>query len=448
MKRLILFVSAMLMAMVSLADNEPKEISLTGDERKLVKRNNDFAFNLFRTARTEESQIISPLSITYALGMLNNGAAGETLKQINTVLGFGDAGAEAINAFCRKMLTEAPGLDEQTKVMLANTIYVNKGLGYVLQDQFVSKVKQYYDAVPESRDFGDGRTRDVINQWASDHTEGMIPEILKKGEFDATAVSYLLNALYFKGIWTLKFDESETKEELFNDQYPLPMMHQEKELAYTENDEYQVLTLPYGNEAYQMTILLPREGKTVDDVLQGLTAEEWTYYQYLGKAIVDVKLPRFESMTEIDLKDVMTKLGMPDAFNPTLANFPDFCNTSVYISLMKQVAKIQVSEEGTEAAAVTIIGDEATSMPPHEPRHAKFYANRPFLYVISERSTGSIFFIGQYMGDLTMGGSPSDFQQNAGTSSPDLFNLQGQRITAPPSRGLYIHNGRKFVKSE
>ena len=402
MKRIVLFVSAMVMAMVSFADNEPKNIPLTADEWQLVKSNNDFAFNLFRTARTEKSQILSPLSITYALGMLNNGASGETLKQINTVLGFGDAGAEGINAFCRKMLTEAPDLDEQTKVMIANTIYVNEGLGYVLKDEFVNKVKQYYDAEPESRDFADGKTLDVINQWASDHTEGMIKKILKKNQFDESKVSYLLNALYFKGTWTLKFDESKTEYEEFNDElFLLPMMHQEEDFYYTDNDEYQALTLPYGNGAYQMTILLPREGKTVNEVLQGLTAEKWQQsYQRMDMATVDVKLPRFESMTDIDLKEVMAKLGMPDAFDPILADFPDFCNAQVYISLMKQVAKIKVNEEGTEASAVTVIGVDEKSA--SEPRHVNFHANRPFLYVISERSTGSIFFIGQFMGDIDM----------------------------------------------
>ena len=402
MKRIVLFVSAIMMAMFSLADNEPKSISLTAEEQELVKSNNDFAFSLFRTTRTEESQILSPLSITYALGMLNNGAAGETLKQINTVLGFGNAGAEGINAFCRKMLTEAPDLDEQTKVMIANNIYVNEGLGYVLQDEFVNKAKQYYDAEPESRDFDDGKTLDIINQWASDHTEGMIPKILKKNEFSPDVVSYLLNALYFKGTWTLKFDEAETQYEEFGEgRYFLPMMHQEKELYYTDNDECQALTLPYGNGAYQMTILLPREGKTINEVLQGLTAEKWQQdYQRMDLATVDVKLPRFESMTDIDLKEVMAKLGMPDAFDQELADFPYFCNVPVYIFLMKQVAKIKVNEEGTEAAAVTVIGMDWKSAT--EPQHVKFHADRPFLYVISERSTGSIFFIGQFMGDTDM----------------------------------------------
>jgi serpin B len=115
MKRIIVLSSVLMMTLVVLADNTPKSISLTADQQGLVVSNNNFAFNLFRKARKDENMILSPLSITYALGMLNNGAAGETLQQINTVLGFGDAGADAINDFCRKMLSEAPVLDELTK---------------------------------------------------------------------------------------------------------------------------------------------------------------------------------------------------------------------------------------------------------------------------------------------------------------------------------------------
>ena len=379
-------------------DNERKDIALTRAEQTLVNSNNDFAFNLFRQVTSQKSEIVSPISITYALGMLNNGAAGETQAEINKVLGFGETGADGINAFCRKMLTEAPKLDKLTKVMIANNIYMNKG--YELKPDFVSLAKAFYDATPETRDFADGKTRDVINKWGSDHTEGMIPEVLTGDEFDPNAVSYLLNAIYFKGAWSEKFDKGNTKNELFhgyNGDTQVPMMHQEHEFSYRESDDCQALCLPYGNNAYSMTILLPKEGKTVSDVLSTLTAETWLQYQWMGNAIVDVRLPRFESKTEVNLNNVMSALGMPKAFTD-FAEFPDFCNVSTCIGLMKQVAKIKLNEEGTEAAAVTVIGMELTALS-SEPRRVSFHANRPFLYVISEKSTGAIFFIGQYMGD-------------------------------------------------
>jgi serpin B len=380
-------------------DNERKDIALTRAEQTLVNSNNDFAFNLFRQVTSQKSEIVSPISITYALGMLNNGAAGETQAEINKVLGFGVTGADGINAFCQKMLTEATKLDKLTKVMIANTIYMNKD--YELKPDFISKAKTFYDATPETRDFHDGKTLGVINKWGSDHTEGMIPEVLTGDEFDPNAVSYLLNAIYFKGAWSEKFDKGNTKNELFhgyNGDTQVPMMHQEHEFNYTETDDCQALRLPYGNNAYSMTILLPKEGKTVSDVLPTLTAETWLQYQWMGNAIVDVKLPSFESESNINLTTIMSALGMPKAFTPA-AEFPDFCNVPTCIDLMKQVAKIKLNEEGTEAAAITVIGMKYTSVAPSEPPHVKFLATRPFLYVISEQSTGAIFFIGQFMGD-------------------------------------------------
>ena len=381
-------------------DNELRYISLTRAESELVNENNNFAFNLFRQVSSDKSEIVSPISITYALGMLNNGAVGETQAEINKVLGFGTAGADSINAFCKKMLTEAPKLDKLTKVMIANTIYMNQG--FELKQDFITKAKTYYDAEPETRNFADGQTRDVINKWGNDHTEGMIPEVLKEEEFSPIAVSYLLNAIYFKGAWAEKFDKGNTKDETFKGysaESQVPMMHQEHEFNYAETDDCQALCLPYGNNAYRMTILLPKEGKTINDVLKNLTAESWQRYQYMGDAIVDVKLPRFESKSDVNLKPIMSALGMPRAFDPGLADFSNFCNVPTYIDLMKQVAIIKLNEEGTEAAAVTVIGMEMSAMVPSEPQHVQFFANRPFLYVISEQSTGAIFFIGQYMGD-------------------------------------------------
>ena len=382
-------------------DNELEAIELTRDERLLVENSNDFAFNLFRELTIDKSEIISPISITYALGMLNNSAAGETQAQINKVLGFGETGADGINSFCHKMLTEAPKLDKLTKVLIANTIFMNKD--YVLKTDFVSKAKQFYDAEPETRDFNDGQTRDVINKWGNDHTMGMIPEVLKESEFNPDAVSYLLNAIYFKGTWAKKFDEANTKDEEFvtgTGKKQLPIMHQEHEFNYTEDEYCQALQLPYGNGAYNITLLLPKEGKTINDVLQTLTKDTWRQYQWMsGVALVDVKLPRFESNSSIDLKDIMTKLGMPNAFDEQLAEFPNFCNVPTYIGLMKQVEKIKLNEEGTEAAAVTVIGMDNAVAEHEEPQRVNFHANRPFLYVISEQSTGAIFFIGKYVGD-------------------------------------------------
>ena len=212
-------------AVVKAQENGPKPIKLTQEEQQLVQKNNDFAFRLFRQARTDESLLLSPLSITFDLGMLNNGADGITREEIDAVLGSKDVGgAEVINSFCRKLLDGCGDLDKETKVSIANNIYMNKP--FELKKVFGEKAFKYYDAQPESRDFADGKTRDVINQWCSDHTEGMIKEVLKENEFNPQTVSYLLNALYFKGMWTQKFDPSMTQRTYFNEEKAMVEMIQ------------------------------------------------------------------------------------------------------------------------------------------------------------------------------------------------------------------------------
>ena len=387
-------------------------ISLTRAEQDMVNCSNEFAFNLFRQltgshdsgqGQDTKSYVVSPISVIYALGMLNNGAANNTQAQINKVLGFGDTGADSINVFCRKMLNSAPQLDSLTKVLIANTIYLNKG--YTLKSAFVQKAKSFYNAEPETRDFDDGQTMDVINKWASDHTEGMISRILNENSFNPYAVSYLLNAIYFKGTWKYKFDRDHTEEAIFQhagsseELRIVPMMYQTGDFRYTQTEDLQVLCLPYGNGSFQMTILLPvSDDEGYSKMPQIPDAETWNR---LNKSMettqVAVRLPVFETNTDIDLKAIMTQLGMPDAFDGNIADFSNFCDSPTYIGLMKQVARIKLDEEGSEAAAVTVIGVDnciGGSLPQYV-----FNADHPFLYVISESSTGAILFIGRYTSD-------------------------------------------------
>ena len=391
--------------------SNPGTIKLTSAQKELVDSVNAFSFNLFNQiieSRKEneslykQSIIVSPLSITYALSMLNNGAAGNTQAQIKQVLGFIDTGLDSINEFCKKMMESVPTLDPRTKVMIANNIYVNKN--YELKQEFTQAANTYYNAYPETRDFHDGKTLVVINRWASDHTEKMIDKILDESNYNPDAVSYLLNAIYFKGIWANKFDKNETVDEEFRhlgystDVSIRPMMHQNTRFGYTEIDGYQVLRLRYGNRSFQMTILLPMIIEYEDVLTPVPLAETWSKIDsmIMSSALVDVKLPRFETSTDLDLQEIMSSLGMPDAFDPDMADFSNFCNTPTYIGLMKQVAKIKLDEEGTEAAAVTVTGmlyecaDDMWTV--------AFHANHPFLYVISECSTGAILFLGQYTG--------------------------------------------------
>ena len=420
-------------------ENARHDISLTEEEQQLVASNNDFAFRLFNEARGEESSIMSPLSITYALGMMNNGAAGQTQQEINEVLGFGKAGADGINNFCRKMLTEAPTLDKETKAEIANTIYVNSGTGYELQPDFVEKANTYYDATPTALDFYDDATIGIINQWADEHTHGMIPAIVDEATFNRQSPSCLLNAIYFKGVWANKFDKANTTDEAFNGGAKVPMMHQKEALNYTENNLYQAVRLYYGNQAYLMTIFLPREGKTIADVLAAINGQNWQFRSY-DSYIVDLKMPRFKTDAELNLVPVMKALGLSTAFTDA-AEFPYLGNRPFAIGDMFQKAVISLDEAGTEAAAITMASG-ATSVP----REVNFHANRPFFYIISELSTGAIFFIGQYMGEGTTLGISATRNDNGKMINNNIFDLQGRRIQGEPQKGIYIQNRKKILK--
>ena len=376
---------------------EQKQITLSQTELQMVSSNNNFAFNLFRAAQEDKSQILSPLSITFALSMLNNGATGETQQEINQTLGFFETDIDSINVFCKKMLDRTPALDKETKVLIGNTIYTNKG--YTLKKDFVKKAKEYYDATPESRDFHDGKTLDIINQWASDHTNKMIDQVLDNQTFNADAISYLLNAIYFKGVWAEKFNKNLTKEELFNGKEKVMMMSQVDKLYYADNDYFSSVELPYGNGSFYMTIMLPHEDRTVNDVLDYLSSKTWKDNgNRMHKCLVDLKLPRYETKTDMNLNTIMQKLGISKAFS-NAAEFGNFCDISSKIDLIKQVARIKLDEEGTEAAAVTVIEMTKATAVTNKPERIVFHANRTFLYVISEQSTGAIFFIGKYAGE-------------------------------------------------
>jgi serpin B len=273
----------------------------------------------------------------------------------------------------------------------------------------------------------------------------MIPKIVNEETFSRDAASLLLNALYFKGAWANKFQKEYTRDEPFNGGAEVPMMSKNEELGYMDNGLYQALKLPYGNGAYQMTVILPHEGKTIGDVLDQMDGKNWQ--PVFSDYDVDLKLPRFKIETKLSLAQIMKDLGMPTAFSMD-AEFPYFGNRGVFIDDMFQKAVIDLDEEGTTAAAITGI-DVYTGRP--EP--ATFYANRPFIYIISEQSTGVILFMGQYMGEGATG-----IKENVKIESlknTSIYNLQGQRISvssesSAPSvlpKGVYIVDGKKiFVK--
>ena len=189
-----------------------------------------------------------------------------------------------------------------------------------------------------------------------------------------------------------------------------------------------------------MTVFLPRKGKTVGDVLEQMNGKDWEFES--ARREVDLKLPRIQTGTTLPLNTIMAELGMPTAFSPD-AEFPYVGNQAVYIGNMFQKAVIDLDEEGTKAAAVTVIS-ESTGIP----HYVDFHANRPFFYIISEKSTGIIFFIGQYMGKgLASSIASQPLGQDNEKAAACYYDLCGRRLSAPPAKGLYIDGttGRKIL---
>ena len=380
---------------------ERKDIVLTRSEQEMVTNSNAFAFNLFEKVRDDlaegKSFMISPLSVTYALGMLNNGADGQTKEEICKVLGTDDV--ESMNAFCRKMIDESGKLDPSTKLSIANAVEVNQN--DKRYEEFIKTRKDYYDAQVENLDFSSPSALKHINDWCANHTNNLIPTILES--LDPASAAVLLNAIYFKGVWTKKFDKKDTKSEKFTlasgKEKKVELMHQEKDFEYGSNGICQILRLPYGNRAYNMTILLPNEGKTTDDIVESIQNENWYTELKLYGNKVDVKIPRFKTESRFRLERVLSSMGMSSAFDGNASDFSKFCTTPTYISKVIHKSFIETNEEGTEAAAATAITALSAAGPTVVPQVLEFHADHPFIYIISELSTNTIFFIGEYNGE-------------------------------------------------
>ena len=384
-----------------LKDNPYKRLELTTKSAEFARQGNDFAFNFIDRVNgiTQGDFIISPLSMQFLLGMILDGAQGQTADEICSVLGYGAGEVDAVNEYCLSMLQQLPNLDKKTKLAIANAIVVNQK--YQLLDSYKATVGKYYDAEVANMDFADvtGTTK-KINKWCSDHTNGLIKEIIEKVNPDMLA--YLMNAMYFKSEWKQKFPKGNTSSEAFTAEggtkTSVPMMKMEKSFLYQDNDVIRAVRLPYGNGVYSMIVILPVEGKTLSDVTDYLNGKEWdAFASSLVSCDVDLWLPKFETSFRIKLNDILCAMGMPTAFNKDLADFSAMSMPSPYLSYVQQDAIIKVDEEGTEAAVVSSAGMMATSAGPGD--HIVFHADRPFLYLITESSTGAILFAGKYSGE-------------------------------------------------
>jgi len=383
---------------------ETRTIQLTPEQLVYAKKNNDFTFNLYRTIhqmqQEKKSNISSPLSVTYVLGMLNDGAGGATAEEITKMLGFGGGDKKSLNEYCQALITQAPIADPSVTLEMANIVAADKDV--VLETAFEQNVRTYYDAEAASLDFTQPSSLDYLNGWCNEKSHGMIPKILD--ELPAETRLVLMNAIFFKATWTEKFDEHDTKNEMFTkadgSTVTLPMMYRKAEILCGQNDLFTSIRLPYGSgDKYSMYVLLPAEGKTVDDIIATLNNDYWQQSRSSGIAIADIKLPRFETKSQTVLNDMISKLGAPSMFDPKKADFTGISRNykELFVSLLKQNAAIEVNESGTKTSAVTVaLGGLEIDDPD---KTINFHANRPFVYLIQEWDTQAIFFIGTFQGD-------------------------------------------------
>lgn len=376
---------------------------LSDAQHEMVNNNNSFAFSLYNKTMGMNSRVVSPLSVTYLMSMLANGADGETQQQILATLGWAGEGIQQpslqdINDYSRMLIEKTARLDKAVTVEIANYVAVNKE--FKLNSKFQKSVERDYKAGVESLNFTSPSTLKHINDWCNDRTHGMIPSIIN--EVDPDAVSYLMNAIYFNGTWKDKFSKEETKQEMFRgytrDIQYVDMMHRHGEYFYADGDGYSAVSIPYGNGAFRMTVILPTEGSFLRDVMASMDGGKFQALQRsMEKCNVDLKIPRFTTEVDLPLNDIISALGAPLIFS-SQADFSQFARGDFYVSKMFQKAKIEVSEEGTKAAAVTAAIMMMSAVRPEKKRNVVFHADSPFAYIISENSTGSIYFMGQYTG--------------------------------------------------
>lgn len=386
---------------------ERRYIKLSDSDRKIIGDVNGFTFRMMREVYNNKSCVASPLSVACLLAMTSNGAAGKTLSEMQTLLGSSPA---ELNSFYKRIIPYLTDSQWGSAFSMANALFTN--MQFKLNDTFTTEASDNYQAMVKSLNFLNSSPLKEVNDWCKKQTNGMIPKIIDKT--NPLVLMYALNAVYFESKWKYEFDESNTKDEKFHltdaKTMTVPMMHQERELNYAKTENYAMLMLPYqGETSYDMIVLLPDKTYSVEKMLTDLDYNSWNK-AWKGKSTykVDVKLPRFDIDTEQPLNALMSKMGMPTAFDEKFADFSRMTDmkklpkgANLCISEMKQKARIEVKEKGTKAAAVTmeeIVVTGTGLMPKREPKYVNFHADRPFAYMITEHSTGLILFFGVYDG--------------------------------------------------
>jgi serine protease inhibitor len=402
MKKTI-FLLAIFISLVSCSKNndgptEPMPFDLKDGSEMVIESMNEFGLDIFNLILADEpaekNVFISPASISLALAMTLNGANNATEDSMAFALRMDDLTSQQINETFRDLMNGLTTCDEKVLLEIANSIWYRQG--YTVEQDFLDINEEYYNAEVAALDFSSPDALETINGWVADRTHDKIPEIINR--IDPAHVMFLINAIYFKGIWSLEFDEESTYDgnfELANStSKEVPMMHMEETIDYFDNELFQACELDYGRGNFGMVVLLPKPEKSLDDVIEQLNESNWnTWVDSFDTAKVNLSLPKFTFEYEKGLNDILGLMGMGIAFTGA-ADFTGInSGGGLYIDYVKHKTFVEVNEEGTEAAAATIVAIIETSAGPDETKYMT--VNRPFLFVIREKTTNTIVFMGK-----------------------------------------------------
>ena len=359
----------------------------------------DFGVRLFQTSMEEgKNTLISPLSVLYALAMTANGADGETLIQMEQVLGMD---VENLNSYMLAYHDLLPETKDY-KMSLANSIWFKDDPNFAVEQSFLQTNADYYGAGAYKAAFDEG-TRNDINNWVKEHTDGMIPEILD--EISDEAIMYLVNALAFDAKWTDEYEEHQIQEGCFTKEdgirQDVDMMHSE-EYTYLEDHLATGFIKYYKDRKYAFVAMLPNEGVSVSRYVDSLTGEHLRELLNNPQDVtVFASIPKFETEYDIEMSEVLQEMGMTDAFDWRVADFSrlgtyNVDGMNIFINRVWHKTFISVSEQGTRAGAATVVEIAPGSAAP-EMEYKEVILDRPFVYILIDCETNLPFFIGTMM---------------------------------------------------
>ena len=364
---------------------------------KLINANTRFGFKLFSAVAKQDAGkniFISPSSVAIALAMAYNGANGETQQAMAQAMELQGISLQALNQANATLKTLLANPDADVQLAIANSLWTRQGISF--QPEFLQRNRQFYQAKVSELDFGNPRSVAIINTWVSQSTRGKIDTIIDS--IDPNDVMFLINAIYFKGNWSRKFDPQQTSLQPFylpNSQPKKhPMMAQDGEYRYYQTSQFQAVRLPYGTkQRVSLYVFLPQSSSSLADFQKNLTAENWEQWMaQFRQRQGSIQIPRFKLDYDVQLKRALSQLGMAEAFS-SRANFSGLSSVPTKIDEVKHKTFVEVNEAGTEAAAVTSIGIRATSARPVE-EPFRMVVDRPFFCAIRDDQTGTVLFMG------------------------------------------------------